>query len=307
MIALWASAVVVGLALAVFASHQTLDSARSLAERLGLSTFVIGLTVVAIGTDLPEIANGIMASATGHGDIVTGDALGSAVTQVTLIMAILCLIRPLVADRGLVAASGLVTVLALLVAAALTADSQLSRTDGAVLVAFWSAGALAIHRTGYVHTSRQQKLFGRGTWTDLRGLVVGLAGVGAGATLAVTGFAEVADRLGLPEFAISFLLLSLGTSLPELVVDAAAIRQGQTSLALGDLIGSSFVDASLALGIGPLLFPISVSGSASSAALVSALAVAAAVAILMARRKHAKGTAALLATVYAASYLAILA
>lgn len=106
MIAPWASAVVVGLALAVFASHQTLDSARSLAERLGLSTFVIGLTVVAIGTDLPEIANGIMASATGHGDIVTGDALGSAVTQVTLIMAILCLIRPLIADRGLVVLRG---------------------------------------------------------------------------------------------------------------------------------------------------------------------------------------------------------
>lgn len=307
MIIVWVVAVVAGLTIAVLASHQTLESARSLAERLGLSAFVIGLTVVAVGTDLPEIANGVMASATGHGDIVVGDALGSAVTQMTLILAILCLVRPIPAERRLVAAGGIVTIVALLVGTVLLADDNLDRADGSILLAFWLVGALAVHRSGYVHTSRQERLFDRDLVSDLKGLVVGLAGVGVGASLAVTGFAEVAEQLGVPEFAVSFLLLSLGTSLPELLVDVSALRGGQPELALGDLIGSSFVDASLALGIGPILFPIAVSDSGSRAALIAALAVSAAIGLLLTRSTHRFGSAATLGAIYCASYVLILA
>ncbi len=307
MIVLWIAAVVGGLTVAIFASHQTLDSAKSLAERLGLSSFLIGLTVVAIGTDLPEIANSISASATGHGDIYVGDSIGSAVTQVTLVLAILLLIRPIRSDRKLVAVSGAVTVLALLVGALLLEDAWLSRSDGIILFSFWIVGAMAVQRSAYIPSARQQKLFDRGSLHDLRGLVVGLAGVGVGATVAVTAFARVAEGFGMPEYATSFLLLSLGTSLPELVVDAAALRQGEHALALGDLIGSSFVDATLSLGAGPLLFPVAVSASTAVGNLVAAGAIGAAIILLLARKVHRKGSAVVLVAIYAAAYAAILA
>jgi len=95
MILFWILAAVAGLSLAVWSSGRTLDSAVSLARRLGLSPFIIGMTIIAIGGDLPEIANSITASAQGHGDLNVGDSIGSVVTQLTLVAGLLCFLLPM--------------------------------------------------------------------------------------------------------------------------------------------------------------------------------------------------------------------
>ena len=109
----------VGLGLTVVASQRTLDAAQSMARSLGLSPFLVGMTVVALGTDLPEIANSITASATGHGDVNVGDSIGSSVTQITLVLGLLCLFNRVPTERRFVAVAGPTTVVAVLLGALL--------------------------------------------------------------------------------------------------------------------------------------------------------------------------------------------
>lgn len=307
MIAFWILAVVGGLALAVFSSGTTLESATTLARHLGLSPFIIGMTVVAIGTDLPEIANSISASATGHGDINVGDSIGSVVTQITLVLGLLCLIRPVKADRRLIGIAGSITVLAVLIGAVLLADEHLGRLDGSILLFAWFSGTMVVQRTGHVVIGQQETLFTRNMAVTVRNLLVGLSGIAVGATLVVQGFIQIADQLGVPEYATSFIVLSLGTSLPELVVDGRALRRGENALAMGDIVGSSFVDATLSLGIGPLLFPTVVSASAFTGSLIAATVVALAVVLLVARRVHGRQSAVILIALYLSTYLVLIA
>ena len=307
MIALWVILLLGGLLVTILSSHQTLESAKRLATQLNLSPFVIGMTVVAVGTDLPEIANSITASATGHGDINVGDSIGSVVTQITLVLAILCAMRTIKTDRTFVAISGLITVLAVLIGAALMADDQITRTDGIVLLTFWLVGTLAVQRTGHIASTHQPRLFDQGVRRSLRQLVVGLGGVAIGAVAAVRAFSEIASELDVPEYTTSFLILSLGTSLPELAIDGHAIRKGESALAMGDIIGSSFVDATLSLGIGPTLFPIAVSGQAATGSLVAAAVVAATILFLLSRPAHDRRSTIVLVALYAGAYSVLIA
>jgi cation:H+ antiporter len=306
MILLWIPALVVGIVFAVLGSRRTLVAARALAVRLGMSPFMIGMTVVAFGTDLPEIANSIIASATDHGDLNVGDSIGSVVTQLTLVLGILCFIGTIRSERRLVGIAGSVTVVAVLLGAMLLDDGFLSRSDGLILLAFWLVGTLAVQRVGHVELPRQDELFGRGSLSIIRDLVVGLSAVAAGAVVVVLAFSALADSLGVPEYATSFLVLSIGTSLPELFIDGSAIRKGDTGLAMGDIVGSSFVDATISLGIGPALFPVAVSSSAARGSVFAAAIVAAVIAILLLRRTHDRLTGVALFGLYVVAYLVII-
>ena len=269
MVVVWAFGVVAGLALAIWASQRALDAAVDLGTRLGLSSFVIGVTILAVGTDLPEIANSIVASARDHGDVNTGNATGSVVTQSTLVLGVLCFVGRLESTRRYIVSISMMTLLALLTGAVLWSDESFSRADGALLVAFWIAGTFIIQRP-----SRRLQEDRRERGSGLRPLMIRtiffLALVGVGSTIAVESFTLGAESLGVPEYLLSFFVLAAGTSLPELVIDYRALRRGEGQLAMGDLLGSSFVDSTLAPGIGPLLFPTILSAGVERGSLVAA-------------------------------------
>ena len=279
MTLVWIGGIIVGMALAVWSSRLALDAATELGAAVGLSPFIIGVTIVAVGTDLPEIANSLVASASGHGDLNVGDSIGSVVTQATLVLGILCLSGKMISTRNFVVTVGALTVLALLLGAAFVSDQQFSRTDGALLIALWLAGTFIIQRPEPIlereETTRTSR---RLVWRTLIFLVL----VGLGAAIAVESFTSATSELGLPEYLMSFFVLALGTSLPELVVDARALRRGQGELAMGDILGSSFVDATLSPGIGPLLFPTALSSGLARGSIVAAVVVAI-VTVLLAR------------------------
>ena len=118
---------------------------------------------------------------------------------------------------------------------------------------------------------------------------------------------EITDSMGVPEYATSFFVLSVGTSLPELIVDGRALRQGSGALALGDILGSTLVDSTLTLGIGPLLFPIEVSDAATNGTFIVAGVVFFAVLILLTRREHRWPTSILLFALYLALFPLVIA
>lgn len=279
-IALWLAALVAGIAVAAHASRRAVGAALDISDQLGVSSGLVGVTLMAIGTDLPEIANSISASVTGHGDLNVGDSTGSTLTQVTLVLAILAFASPTLlttdgpGERRLVVPTGIMTVAATLVIALVITDGVLGRRDGALLVSIWAISMVvvgSIHRTDRVDQSRTARA---GVGRSAAVVITWLAVVAAAATLVVRAFVELTDAVGVPELVASTVVLALGTSLPELVVDWTAIRRGAAALAYGDLFGSSLVDASLSIGIGPILRPTPVSADAPITVLVVAAGVA---------------------------------
>lgn len=297
MIVVWAVAFAAGLVVAALASRRAVTHAMLASDAAGVSAGLVGVTVVAIGTDLPEIANSIVSALSGNGDVLIGDSAGSAFTQVTLVLAILCIATAIRADRVPIATLGVLTVAALVLAAWLVEDGLFSRNDGLLLVGAWLLG-LVLTFLASPRGERQNDRTTGGAAPHAARTLGWLAVVAVASTLVVESFVQVTDGLGVPQLVASAVVLSLGTSLPELVVDLTALRRGAAALALGDLFGSSLVDATLAIGSGPVLRAAEVSADAATACLIAAVGVAAATIIVASRRSHRYASAALLLIVY---------
>ncbi len=308
--ALWIGAVVGGLALTVMGSRSAVTDATKLVKGTRLPPFFVGMTLLALGTDLPEIANSIVASYTNHGDVNVGDSIGSTATQLTLVLGLLPFAGfaiPLGARgsrllRGQQTTAWL-TAISLLGVAVLVLDDHLGRLDAALLIGVWIAGSRLVY--GSTRTDPQLALEARvGNRARLIGhLLIAIVAIGAGATLAVTGIIELAELFGVPEFIVAFFGASIGTSLPEGIVAYTALKRGESALAIGDVLGSSFADATLSISMGPLLFPTVIDGDlAVTAALVTAAA-AAVVALLFSRGgEHRRRDGTILLIVYAATW-----
>ena len=295
--------IVGGLGVTAFASRSAIDHAEHIIAATRLSPFVVGMLLLAIGTDLPEIANSIAASLSGHGDINAGDSIGSAFTQSTLIMGLL----PILGGVFLVSRSesgfvGGATVMALLFGALLMSDGYISRLDGVLFISFWIvSGWIAWAWVPSATLPTAPTSDGRSRPRDWALTLVALAGVGLGAWVAVQGLVQLSETVGLPEYIVGFLIAAIGTSLPELVVNTTALRRGHATMAVGGLLGASLLDATVSIGAGPLLAPVAVTSSiAVPASLWAAAGLALATLLLALRRRHDLWSAGGLLLIYAA-------
>jgi cation:H+ antiporter len=299
-----------GLALALAASEVAVSYTRALAAALGAPAFVVGVVLVALGTDLPEIANSIAAHLQGEGDVNVGDSVGSTLTQYTFVLGLFPLVISVIAiSRRQVGLVTLLTMSGLAVTALVVADGDLGRVDGLVLVAMWAVATWLVTRLlpGQVHDEPPHVRVGSRPG-QAAVVLSSLLVVGAGATVAVRALVELAEEVGVPEFAIAFFGASLGTSAPEIVVDITALMRGAPAIALGDALGSSLIDATLSIGIGPIVKPAPVTARlAVVGALYTLAAVAVVGALLVARRRHDRLSAAVFVSLYALSYVVIIA
>lgn len=285
MIVVWMVLLVVCIAGTAFASRRAVTAALRIADSIDISPAAVGLTVMAIGTDLPEIANSLVSTATGHGDVNVGDSMGSTVTQITLTLGLLCFIGgSITTDRNFVISVGTATFFAVVVVRVLAGDGSLTRTNGLTLVMLWIGGTALL---GHGELPPRETLSAPGgrLARDVMASLGWLGAVGLFAVGVVQAFLELAEAFGIPEFIGSFVALSVGTSLPELFVDWTAIRRGASSMAIGDVFGSSFVDATLSVGIGPAIFGSLVSDSVLTGTTLAAVGVLAAT-VVVARSKR---------------------
>jgi cation:H+ antiporter len=138
-------------------------------------------------------------------------------------------------------------------------------------------------------------------------ILVALGVVGLGATIAVRSLVDLAERVGVPEFVLAFFGASLGTSAPEIAVDLTALTRGAPGIALGDALGSSLIDATLSIGVGPLVAPAEVSSRlAVVGSLYALVAVAIVGAVLAGRRRHDRWSAGVCLLLYALAYAVVL-
>jgi cation:H+ antiporter len=298
-----------GLALALVASDRAVAYTRALAAALGAPAFIVGVALVSIGTDLPELANSVAAHAQGEGDVNVGDSVGSTLTQYTLVLGLFPFVASTIAiDRRQVGLVSILTAAGLGLTTFLVADGWLGRWDGAALILAWALFTLTVVKglPGQVADEapavrHQRRLVQAGA------VLLALGVVGFGATVAVRALVRLAELAGAPEFMLAFFGASIGTSSPEIVVDVTALLRGAPGIALGDALGSSLVDSTLSIGAGPLVFPAEVTPRlAVAGALYSLLAVAVVGSVLGGRRRHDRASGVLLFALYAVSYLVLL-
>lgn len=304
MIFVWLLTATVGLVIAIWGSRKAVRSASSVALGFGVSPFVVGVVIMSVGTDLPEIANSIVASVNGNGDINLGDSVGSAVTQLTLVLGILpFVVGRFAVGRQRIRVVGLLTVASLVVLGALTADGWISRANGFTLMGLWLGMSIYLSRRKLIAAEPTMTVPAKRSWRLVGMTILSLGVVTVGAMIAVFSFIEIAKLLSAPEFLVSFFGLAIGTSLPELVVDITALRQGQRDLAIGDVFGSSLVDATLSVGAGPALAPVAVTASyAAWSTGTAAVVVLIVTGVLVARRVHDRWTGLLFILLYAGLY-----
>ncbi len=300
---------VVGLAVAILASDLAVSYTRSIAATLGAPTFLVGVVLVSIGTDLPEIANSVAAHLQDEADVNVGDSVGSALTQYTFVLGLFPLVIAMIAiSRRQVGVVTALTAAGLGLTALLASDGYLSRSDGLLLVAAWGIAVAIVARTvggGEVDDPPQVRVSGIGRQVVI--VLGALVAVGFGATFAVRALVTLAEEFGVPEFILAFFGASLGTSAPEIAVDLTALARGAPGIALGDALGSSLVDATLSIGVGPLVAP---AGVTARLAVIGSLYAMAAVlfvgSILVWRRRHDWTSAAACFAAYLLAYVVVI-
>lgn len=293
----------------IISSDRAVDQLIKLAKLVGLSTFTIGFILASLGSDLPELMNSLISSYIGHGDISVGDSLGSVMTQITLIMGLIpffCTFCRLIPSTFKYV--GAVEVGALFFSIFLAIDGRISRIDGFILIVVWATSMFILRRFAEQPIVLDESLELEEPKENIRKisaiLLAGFVGIAVGSYAVIESSIAISRILGISEYIISFFLLSIGTSLPELVVNIAAIRKRHFDLAIGDLIGACVVDATLSIGLGPLFFPIEVSGSSILVTGLYTIFVSiVVVAVLTWRGVNDKKSGALFLLLYLGSYL----
>lgn len=249
------------------------DGSSSIARKLGISTFVIGLTVVSFGTSTPELIVSVLASFQESSGIALGSIIGSNISNILLILGVAAIIRPLTVKRGTVNKEIPLSLLSVLAVGFLVNDqiidnmapNGLTRIDGLILLLFFS---IFIYYTFGITKSKEnilQKTAGtlkQENAKEYKGfvsvgmIILGLVGLGLGGKIIVDNASVLALSWGLGETFIGLTIIALGTSLPELAASAVAARKGQTDMAVGNVVGSNIFNLLWVLGLSAVFSPI---------------------------------------------------
>ena len=263
--------IILGAALLYGGGELLVRNAVHLARRLGLSSLVIGLTVVAFGTSAPELAATLLSSLAGAPDLAIGNVLGSNVANLGLILGLTALVYPLQANRHFLKREVPLVVASALVLFPVLWDGRVARYEGAILVALLGAYLAYLFRSSdedeVEEASKETGLEAEDEaahaplWRVLPLLALGVMLLVFGAQSLVRGAVEIAASLGVPERVIGLTVVALGTSLPELASSLVAAIKRETDLLLGNVIGSNVFNVLAILGVTSLVRPLPVAGA----------------------------------------------
>ena len=255
--------VIAGFTLLMWGADRFVHGAAAAARNLGVAPLLIGLTVVAFATSAPEILVSIVAAVEKQPGLAIGNAIGSNIINIGLVLGVTALIRPIEIESATLRREMPALLAVSLLTVSLFLDTYLSRMDGIVMltglviVMFWLA-RLGTRSAANDPISRD---FEAEIPTDVRmsmavvWLIVGLVTLLIGAELLVNGAIGIATELGVSEVVIGILVVALGTSLPELAVSLASALKGEYGLAIGNIVGSNIFNLLAVIGIAATIQP----------------------------------------------------
>lgn len=254
---------IIGFILLIKGADYFVEGSSNLAKALKIPTLIIGLTVVAFGTSAPEAVVSIVASTKGSNEIALSNIIGSNIFNLLAVLGISAIVKGLKANRQIITKDFLFSILATFILIALMFDKFLSgdklniitRGEGLVLLSILVLYVYSLILTA----SKEKKLIKEKhklTPKDILMLVLGILAVILGGELVVKSSQQIALNLGISETLVGLTIVSIGTSLPELVTSIVAAKKGETDIALGNVIGSNIFNILFVLGISSTLSPI---------------------------------------------------
>lgn len=260
---------VIGFVLLVWGADKFVEGASALARKMGVSPLLVGLTIVAFGTSMPELAVSVTAALRGANEIAVGNVVGSNIFNLLVVAGLSAIICPLVMDKMLLRRDWPLSIFAaVLLLVAIAPDHVIARWEGAVLLVIFAVilsrqikaalndrAQLAAAEAEAAEEAAEMTKSPVMIWVNI---VLGLACIVLGGQLAVNGATGIARMFGLSETLIGLTIVAIGTSLPELVTSIVAARKGQNEIAMGNVIGSNLFNILLILGVSAVITPIPV-------------------------------------------------
>ncbi|WP_313108630.1 calcium/sodium antiporter [Pseudescherichia vulneris] len=286
---------IIGLLLVVYSADRLVFAASILCRSVGIPPLIIGMTVVTIGTSLPEIMVSMAASLHGQMDLAIGTALGSNIVNILLILGLAALFHPFTVHSDILRREIPLMLIVSALAGAVLYDGQLSRADGLfllLLAVLWLVFIVKIGRQGNDSLTREQlaELPREGSlsvaflWLGVALIVMPMA-----TRMVIDNATVLANVLGMSELTIGLTVIAIGTSLPELATAIAGTRKGEDDIAIGNIIGSSIINIAIVLGLPALIVPGSFNPLAFTRDYGVMLAVSVIFALLCWRRQRQTG------------------
>lgn len=262
------AAIVVGLVLLVWSADRFVDGAVGVAQFFGMSTFLIGMVIVGFGTSAPEMVVSILSAMNNSPQLALGNAYGSNIANIALILGATALITPLVVKKQAMTRDIPILILTTILTVLLLKDGNVSFADGmALLIAFvvivtfnilseWKAKQKRKSGGGDTLDSDTEPAEKVSIGKSILLLIVGLALLIASSRMLVWGAINVAQALGVSDLLIGLTIVAVGTSLPELASSIAAARRGENDLAVGNIIGSNIFNTLTVVGLAAVIAPI---------------------------------------------------
>ena len=258
-----------GFIIIIKGSNMLVDGSVNLAKFLKIPTLVIGLTIVAIATGVPEIAISISSSLKGSNGLLLGNLLGSNIFNILFILGLIAIIKPLYIKKEIILKNYAFALLSCLVLFIISYDiyfgdslvNVITRTEGILLLCF--AGIFLYSTVLGATLDKNIKVEkGKFSFKDILYIVVGIILIGLSAEVIVNSAVNISKWLGIGEDLIGLTIIAVGTNLPELVTSIVAVRKGEADIAIGNLVGTNIYNIFLILGLAATINPITISSNA---------------------------------------------
>ncbi|HAB41967.1 MAG TPA: sodium:proton exchanger [Porphyromonadaceae bacterium] len=264
-----------GLVLILLGANYLTDGASALARKMGVSDLMVGLTVVAFGTSMPEFVISLVSAIDGSAELAIGNVVGSNIANILLIGGLTALVHPIRVEKSVMTREIPMVVVASIALTAMACapflDGQglsalIDRADGIILLLFFvvfmrimlSGAKTAVPNDPSEQQGAEKKSLK--LWLAIVYIAGGLAGLIFGGQWFVDGASDIAKAMGVSEALIGLTIVSVGTSLPELATSVVAAAKGSTGMAIGNIVGSNIFNILFVLGATAVVRPLSSGG-----------------------------------------------
>ena len=246
----------VGFVLLIKGADFFVDGASSIAGKLKVPSLIIGLTVVSMGTSMPEAAVSISASLSGSNSISLGNVIGSNIFNLLMVVGVSSLIRPIASDKDILKRDMPINIGITAALLVMLLDGNLSQIDAAILLVLVAAYMFILIRSALKNRIEEEapKVY---SW--LKSIILSIVGAAAiigGGNLVVESAKTIALNLGMGETLVGLTIVAIGTSLPELVTSIVAAKKGDSGIAMGNVVGSNIFNILFILGMAGVISPM---------------------------------------------------
>lgn len=258
--------IAIGIVAVLYGADRMTEGAVSLAQRIGISELVIGLTIVAIGTSAPELFVSLMSAIKGTPDMAVGNVVGSNTFNTLLITGMAAAVTPIAISRVTVKRDLPIAFVASIALILVCLDKSIGRLDAVALFVMFIAFIVMTVRNGANGNQSAEETASadgkptRSAWLSVALIIAGLALLIVGSQVFVSNASQLATALGISQAVIGLTIVAGGTSLPELATSIVAARKGQSAIAIGNVLGSNVFNILMILGLTGIIQPMNIEG-----------------------------------------------